>query len=83
VLDKVKEKYGNAQVVTTYAASNFYTDANGQMTRGEGVQALMALVDGIAGRKGWPDLHGHERRRRHRLGPHVGQLPHADLDDDA
>jgi hypothetical protein len=57
VLDKVKEKYGNAQVVTTYAASNFYTDASGQMTRGEGVQALMALVDGIAGRKGWPDLH--------------------------
>jgi hypothetical protein len=57
VLDKVKEKYGNAQVVTTYAASNFYTDGNGQMTRGEGVQALMALVDGIAGRKGWPDIH--------------------------
>lgn len=57
VLDKVKEKYGNAQVVTTYAASNFYTDGAGQMTRGEGVQALMALVDGIAGRKGWPDLH--------------------------
>ncbi len=57
VLDKVKEKYGNAQVVTTFAASNFYTDASGQMTRGEGVQALMALVDGIAGRKGWTDLH--------------------------
>lgn len=57
MLDKVKEKYGNAQVVTTYAASNFYTDNNGQMTRGEGVQALMALVDGVAGRKGWTDIH--------------------------
>ncbi|MBE2250237.1 MAG: hypothetical protein IAE78_11890, partial [Myxococcus sp.] len=57
VLDKVKEKYGNAQIATTFAASNFYTDGNGQMTRGEGQQALMALIDGIAGRKGWPDLH--------------------------
>lgn len=57
MLDRVKEKYGNAQVVTTFAASNFYTDAQGQMTRGEGVQALLALVDGIAARKGWPDIH--------------------------
>ncbi|MFO0601310.1 MAG: hypothetical protein U0228_38735 [Myxococcaceae bacterium] len=57
VLDKVKDKYGNAQVVTTYAASNFYTDAQGQMTRGEGVQALMALVNGIAGRADWNSLH--------------------------
>ena len=57
ILDRVKEKYENTQVVTTYAASNFYTDGNGQMTRGEGVQALVALVDGIAGRKGWPDIH--------------------------
>lgn len=57
VYDKVREKYENAQVVTTYAASNFYTDGNGQMTRGEGVQALMALVDGVAGRKGWNEIH--------------------------
>ncbi len=57
VLDKVKEKYGNAQVVTTYAASNFYTDGNGQMTRGEGVQALMALVNGVAERQDWSKLH--------------------------
>jgi hypothetical protein len=57
VLDRVKEKYGSAQVVTTYAASNFYTDSSGQMTRGEGVQALMALVDGVAGRKPWSDIH--------------------------
>lgn len=57
VLDRVKEKYGNAQVVTTYAASNFYTDAQGQMTRGEGVQALMALVNGIASRADWNQLH--------------------------
>ena len=53
----VKEKYGNAQVVTTYAASNFTTDANGQMSRGEGVQALLALVDGVAGRQSWEQLH--------------------------
>jgi hypothetical protein len=58
VLDKVKEKYGDAQVVTTYAASNFYTDAQGQMTRGEGVQALMALVNGVASRADWTSLHG-------------------------
>jgi hypothetical protein len=57
VLDKVKEKYGNAQVVTTYAASNFYTDAAGQMTRGEGSQALIALVRGIAARSDWRALH--------------------------
>jgi hypothetical protein len=57
VLDRVKEKYGNAQVVTTYAASNFYTDGSGQMTRGEGVQALMALVRGIAERADWNKLH--------------------------
>lgn len=57
VLDKVKEKYGNAQVVTTYAASNFYTDGQGQMTRGEGQQALMALVNGIASRADWNGLH--------------------------
>jgi len=57
VLDGVKEKYGNAQVVTTYAASNFYTDSNGQMTRGEGVQALLALVDGVAGRDDWTKIH--------------------------
>ncbi len=57
VLDRVKEKYGNAQVVTTYAASNFYTDAQGQMTRGEGGQALMALVDGVAARADWTQLH--------------------------
>ena len=57
VLDGVKEKYGNAQVVTTYAASNFYTDGNGQMTRGEGVQALLALVDGVAGRDDWTKIH--------------------------
>ena len=58
VLDRVKEKYGNAQVVTTYAASNFYTDSSGQMTRGEGVQALLALVDGISNRADWQVLHG-------------------------
>ena len=57
VLDKVKEKYGNAQVVTTYAASNFYTDAQGQMTRGEGGQALIALVNGVAERADWTKLH--------------------------
>ncbi len=57
VLDRVKEKYGNAQVVTTYAASNFYTDAQGQMTRGEGGQALMALVNGVAARADWTQLH--------------------------
>ncbi len=57
VLDSVKEKYGNAQVVTTYAASNFQVDANGQMTRGEGVQALLALVDGVAGRQDWTHIH--------------------------
>lgn len=57
VLDRVKEKYGNTQVVTTYAASNFYTDSSGQMTRGEGVQALMALVNGIAGRSDWQGIH--------------------------
>jgi hypothetical protein len=57
VLDRVKEKYGNAQVVTTYAASNFYTDASGQMTRGEGVQGLLALVNGIASRADWNKLH--------------------------
>jgi hypothetical protein len=58
VLDGVKEKYPNAQVVTTYAASNFYTDGQGQMTTGEGVQALLAMVDGIAGRQDWNQLHG-------------------------
>ena len=57
VLDQVKEKYGNAQVVTTYAASNFYTDAQGQMTRGEGGQALIALVNGVAARADWTQLH--------------------------
>ncbi|MBM4380761.1 MAG: hypothetical protein FJ086_15900, partial [Deltaproteobacteria bacterium] len=57
VLDRVKEKYGNAQVVTTYAASNFYTDSSGQMTRGEGVQGLLALVDGISTRADWQALH--------------------------
>ena len=57
VLDGVKEKYGNAQVVTTYAASNFYTDAQGQMTRGEGGQALIALVNGVAARADWTQLH--------------------------
>jgi hypothetical protein len=57
VLDKVREKYPDAQVATTYAASNFYTDASGQMTRGEGVQALMALVDGISTRADWTSLH--------------------------
>ncbi|MEW6431722.1 MAG: hypothetical protein AB1730_09445 [Myxococcota bacterium] len=57
VLDRVKEKYGNTQVVTTYAASNFYTDSSGQMTRGEGVQALMALINGIAGRSDWQAIH--------------------------
>jgi hypothetical protein len=57
VLDRVKEKYGNSQLVTTYAASMFYTDGNGQMTEGEGVQALMALVNGIAQRSDWPALH--------------------------
>lgn len=57
VLDRVKEKYGNAQVVTTYAASNFYTDAQGQMTRGEGGQALIALVNGVAARNDWTALH--------------------------
>jgi len=57
VLDRVKEKYGNAQVVTTYAASNFYVDSSGQMTRGEGVQALIALVNGIAERSDWQTLH--------------------------
>jgi hypothetical protein len=57
VFDKVREKYENAQVVTTFAASNFYTDGQGQMTRGEGQQALMAMIDGIAGRKGWTDIH--------------------------
>jgi hypothetical protein len=58
VLDGVKEKYANAQVVTTYAASNFRTDGQGQMTTGEGVQALLAMVDGIAGRQDWNQLHG-------------------------
>jgi hypothetical protein len=57
VLDRVKEKYGNTQTVTTYAASNFYTDANGQMTRGEGGQALIALVKGISERADWTKLH--------------------------
>jgi hypothetical protein len=57
VFDRVKEKYGNAQVVTTYAASNFYVDSSGQMTRGEGVQALIALVNGIAERSDWQTLH--------------------------
>lgn len=57
VLDRVKEKYGDAQVVTTYAASNFYTDAQGQMTRGEGGQALMALINGVAARADWTQLH--------------------------
>ncbi len=57
VLDRVKEKYGNAQVVTTYAASNFYTDGQGQMTRGEGGQALMALINGVAARNDWTALH--------------------------
>ncbi len=58
MLDRVKEKYGNAQLVTTFAASNFYTDAQGQMTRGEGQQALMALIDGIAARADWKAIHG-------------------------
>lgn len=58
VLDRVREKYGNAQVVTTYAASMFYTDSEGQMTRGEGVQGLLALVDGISNRADWQTLHG-------------------------
>jgi len=57
VLDGVKEKYGRAQVVTTYAASNFYVDSAGQMTKGEGVQALLALVDGVAGRDDWTKIH--------------------------
>lgn len=57
VLDGVKEKYPNAQVVTTYAASNFYTDGQGQMTTGEGVQALLAMVNGIAERKDWNAMH--------------------------
>ncbi len=57
VLDGVKEKYGNAQVVTTYAASNFYVGSDGQMTKGEGVQALLALVDGVSQRDDWTKLH--------------------------
>ncbi len=57
VLDRVREKYPNGQVVTTYAASNFYTDSDGQMSRGEGVQALMALVDGVAERAPWEKIH--------------------------
>lgn len=57
VLDKVREKYPDAQVATTFAASNFYTDSNGQMTRGEGVQALMALVNGISERADWTKIH--------------------------
>lgn len=57
VLDRVREKYPNAQVATTFAASNFYTDSSGQMTRGEGVQALLALVDGISARADWQSLH--------------------------
>ncbi|MHB8873404.1 MAG: hypothetical protein ACYC8T_06925 [Myxococcaceae bacterium] len=57
VLDRVREKYPNSQVVTTYAASNFYTDAAGQMTRGEGGQALMALVNSVAERAPWTTIH--------------------------
>lgn len=56
-LNKVHDKYPNAQVVTTYAASNFYTDAQGQMTTGEGVQSLLAMVDSIAERAPWTRLH--------------------------
>ncbi|MBI3180884.1 MAG: hypothetical protein HYZ28_01935 [Myxococcales bacterium] len=57
VLDRVREKYPNLQVATTYAASNFYTDGQGQMTRGEGVQALLAMVDGISERAPWSTIH--------------------------
>jgi hypothetical protein len=57
VLDRVREKYPNSQVVTTYAASNFYTDSAGQMTRGEGVQALLAMVDDVAARAPWSTIH--------------------------
>ncbi|MFZ5467977.1 MAG: hypothetical protein ACOZIN_00955 [Myxococcota bacterium] len=57
VLDRVKEKYPNCQVVTTYAASNFYTDGHGQMTTGEGVQALLALVKSISERADWSVIH--------------------------
>jgi hypothetical protein len=56
-LDKVKDKFPNLQTVTTYAASNFYTDGNGQMTTGEGVQSLLAMVDNIADRAPWTTIH--------------------------
>lgn len=57
VLDRVREQYPNGQVVTTFAASMFYTDGNGKMTRGEGVQALLAMIEGIAVRAPWSTIH--------------------------
>ncbi|HEY3452885.1 MAG TPA: hypothetical protein VGK67_41470 [Myxococcales bacterium] len=56
-LDAVEAKFPNMQVATTYAASNFYTDSSQQMTRGEGVQALLAMVDDIAARAPWTKIH--------------------------
>jgi len=56
-LDEVESKFPNLQVVTTYAASSFLTDGNGQMTSGEGAQALTALIEGIAARAPWSKIH--------------------------
>lgn len=56
-LDKVREKYPNAQVATTYGASRYQKGADDLMEEGEGVQVFLALVDGIASRSSWEALH--------------------------
>lgn len=56
-LDRVCEKYPKAQVVTTFASSEFVYGDDGAIENGEGVQALLALVDGIAERAPWVPIH--------------------------
>jgi len=56
-LAEVQEKFPDLQVVTTFASSSFKGDEAGNMTASEGVQALLALVEGIAARAPWTTLH--------------------------
>jgi subtilisin-like proprotein convertase family protein/tellurite resistance protein len=58
-LSRVRDRFGDAQVLTTFNSSYFNTrEDNGRkvMTRSENFNVLMELVHGAAHRRGWNEL---------------------------
>lgn len=63
-IDRVREAFPEAQLVTTFNSSYFNTkpvDGDRQFTQGEDIKALMQIINGSLERKSWSDINNNIR----------------------